>query len=117
MTIIERGRAFLDGLRALAGRRAWDWRRCVHCGASATWRHGSYTRRPWTLSGRQTVVVQRYRCPACRRTYSETSALLIRGAWYGREVRRAAIDAWQHGGSSLRRSAEWLRSLMGHQER
>jgi hypothetical protein len=32
-------------------------------------------------------------------------------------VRRAAIDQWQHTGSSLRRTAEWLRSFVGKQER
>jgi hypothetical protein len=32
-------------------------------------------------------------------------------------VRRCAIDLWQHGGSSVRRTAEWLRSVIGRQER
>jgi len=32
-------------------------------------------------------------------------------------VHRAAVDHWQHVGSSLRRTAEWLRSLIGKQER
>jgi transposase-like protein len=117
MTIVERGRAFLRGLRDLANRTAWEWRRCPYCGEDQTCKHGSYTRQPWFLSGRQTVRVQRHRCLRCRRTYSEQSALLVRGGWYAREVRRCAIDQWQHGGSSLRRTAEWLRSWLGHQER
>jgi hypothetical protein len=41
----------------------------------------------------------------------------MRGAWYGRDVRRHAIDQWQHGGSSLRRAAEFTRSWLGKQER
>jgi hypothetical protein len=41
----------------------------------------------------------------------------MRGSWYAREVRRSAIDHWQHLGTSLRRTAEVLRSWMGHQER
>jgi len=41
----------------------------------------------------------------------------VRGSWYAREVHRAAVDHWQHVGSSLRRTAEWLRSFMGKQER
>jgi hypothetical protein len=61
--------------------------------------------------------VQRHRCTACRKTYSEQSALLIRGSWYAREVHRSAIDHWQHVGTSLRRTAEVLRSWLGHQER
>jgi hypothetical protein len=32
-------------------------------------------------------------------------------------VRRCAIDHWQHGGTSLRRTAEFLRSWLGRQER
>jgi hypothetical protein len=52
-----------------------------------------------------------------RRTYSEESPWLIRGGWYAREVRRCAVDVWQHGGTSLRRTAELIRSWVGRQER
>jgi len=117
MDIIERGRAFLQSLRALARRSGWEWRRCPRCGETDTWRHGTYTRQPRFLAGRQRVVVQRHWCRRCRRTYSERSALLVRGSHYAREVHRCAIDLWQHGGSSLRRTAELVRSLCGHQER
>jgi transposase-like protein len=117
MNIIDRGRAFLDGLRGVSARTVWDWRRCPQCGQAETWRHGTYRRRPWLLSGRQVVVVQRHWCVPCHRTYSEQSALLVRGSWYARDVQRAALDHWQHVGSSLRRTAEWLRSLLGRQER
>ena len=117
MNIVERGRAFLQGLRGLAGRSVWEWRRCPHCGETETCKWGSYTRRPWFLSGRQTVQVQRHRCQGCGRTYSEGSALLVRGGWYAREVRRSAIDHWQHLGTSMRRTAEVLRSWLGQQER
>ena len=34
-----------------------------------------------------------------------------------REVHRYAIDHWVHVGSSFRRTAEWVRSLLGKQER
>ena len=61
--------------------------------------------------------MQRYCCKTCAKTYSEQSALLIRGSWYAREVHRAAVDHWQHGGMSLRRTAEMLRSWLGRQER
>ena len=66
--------------------------------------------------------VQRHKCQ--RRgadgktfTYSEQSALLVRGSWYAREVHRFSIDLWQHGRSSLRRTAEFTRSLIARQER
>ncbi len=117
MNIVERGRAFFQGLRALAERKAWEWRRCPRCGETETCKWGSYERRPWFLRGRETVRVQRHRCHGCERTYSEGSALLVRGGWYAREVRRSAIDHWQHLGVSTRRTAEVLRSWLGQQER
>ena len=43
--------------------------------------------------------------------------MLVRGSWYAREVRRSAIDHWQHLGTSFRRTAEVLRSWLGQQER
>jgi transposase-like protein len=117
MNIIERGTVFLQWLCALAGRTAWDWKRCPACGSTLTIKNGSYQRRPWFLGGRATVRVQRHLCHGCRKSYSEQSALLVRGSWYAREVHRAAVDHWQHVGTSLRRTAELLRSWMGRQER
>lgn len=117
MHIIDRGRAFRHALRTVATRSVWEWRRCPQCGQTDTWKWGTYPRHPWTLAGRQTVAVQRHWCLRCRRTYSETSALLVRGSWYAREVHRFALDHWLHAGSSLRRTAELVRSLVGHQER
>lgn len=118
MNIIERGKAHLQSLVALAKRSVWDWKRCPTCGGTATSRWGTYARYPWTLGqGRQEVRVQRHKCYACDKTYSEQSALLVRGSWYARDVHRCAIDHWQHGGISLRRTAELLRSWLGHQER
>jgi len=61
--------------------------------------------------------VQRHLCHRCKATYSEHSALLVRGSWYGREVHRCAVDHWQHVGSSLRKTAQWVRSFLGRQER
>lgn len=117
MNIIERGRAFLQSLRELADRRAWDWKRCPACGSTLTIKNGSYTRPPWFFSGRECVRVQRHLCHACGKSYSEQSALLVRGSWYAREVRRSAVDHWVHGRMSLRRTAEFLRSWLGRQER
>ena len=117
MNIIDRGQTFLQGLREGAERRAWEWRRCPHCGESLTRKHGSYRRRPWLLTGRETVRVQRHWCHRCRRTYSEQSALLVRGSWYARDVQRCAIDHWQDAGTSVRRTARVVRSWLGQQER
>ena len=117
MNIIERGKQFLQSLAELVNRTTWEWRRCPRCGDSLTCKWGSYERQPWFLNGRQRVRVQRHRCHRCKATYSGSSALLVRGSWYAREVHRSAIDHWQHLGSSLRRTAEVLRSWMGQQER
>ena len=110
MNIIERGRAFLQTLRDLAGRTAWDWRRCPYCGQTLTSKWGGYTRHPWTLAGRQVVRVPRHWCARCQRTYAEQSPWLVRGSWYAREVHRCALDHWLHLGTSVRRTAEVLRS-------
>jgi transposase-like protein len=117
MNIIERGRAFLQSLREIAGRSAWDWRRCPRCGSTLTIKNGGYWRHPWFLERRETVRVQRHWCHGCHSSYAEKSALLVGGSWYAREVHRAAVDHWQHMGTSLRRTAEILRSWMGRQER
>ena len=117
MNILERGRAFRQWLRRLASRSAPDWRRCPYCGETLTCKWGRYTRRPWSFTGRQAVQVQRHRCIRCQRTYSEPSAWLVRGSWYAREVHRCAIDYWLHLGTSLRKTAEALRSWLGQQER
>src|SRR5215210_1280522 len=117
MTILERGRAFLQRLRGLAQRTGWDERQCPTCQGHDTWKHGSYRRQVWTLTGRQTLVMQRYWCCRCRRTFTPELAPVARQSRYGRDVQRCALDLWQHGGSSLRRTAEWVRSVAGRQER
>lgn len=122
MNIIERGKAFVQNLWDLANRSVWDWRRCPKCGDTDTCKWSTYTRHPWFFEGRKTVVVQRHKCNRCSKngkisTYSEQSALLVRGSWYAREVHRFSIDHWQHGRSSLRRTVEFARSLLGRQER
>lgn len=117
MNIIARAQHFVQSLRDLARRSAWNWRRCPHCGDTLTRLHGTYSRHPWFLDGKRCVRVQRHLCLACRRTYSEGSPLLVAGSWYAREVHRLAIDHWQHLGTSLRRTAEVVRSWLGHQER
>ena len=117
MNIIERGKAFIQSLRELANRGVWEWKQCPYCGGMDTNRWGHYRRHPWFLHGREEVKVQRHKCKACELTYSERSPLLKQGSWYAREVHRCAIDHWQHGGTSLRRTAELMRSWLGKQER
>ena len=115
--IIERGRAFLQSLQALSGRSTWDWKQGPACGSRLTIENGSYTRRLWFFAGRQHVHVPRHLCHACAKSYSEQAALLVRGSWYARAVRRSAVDHWQHGRLSLRRTVAFLRSWLGRQER
>jgi hypothetical protein len=118
MNIVERGRAHLQTLLALAKRTVWDWKQCPNCGSSRTNCWGSYRRHPWFLGqGRREVRIPRHMCLECGRAYSEQSALLVRHSWYAREVHRCAIDHWQHLGTSQRRTAEMVRSWLGRQER
>ncbi len=117
MNIVERAKAFVQSLRELAERSAWDWRRCPRCGGIDTCKYGTYQRNPWFFGKRQKVRVQRHKCYPCKATYSEESALLVGGSWYAREVHRAAIDYWQFGGNSLRRTVELLCAHISHQGR
>jgi hypothetical protein len=117
MHIVARARAYVESLRHLARRRDGDWRHCPICGSRQVHRHGAYTRRPWTMEGRREVSIQRYRCQCCRATHSALLADLPPGCWYARSVQRYAMDQWLHMGSSLRRVAEWVRSVVGQQER
>ena len=89
---------------------------------SAVWghRHGQEWRPEGAsldAGGAEEVRIQRHLCYACGGSYSEASPFLVRGSWYAREVHRFAVDHWQHVGSSLRRTAEIVRSLLGKQER
>jgi len=63
------------------------------------------------------VRIQRHWCRPCGKVYEEEQAYLVPGSWYAREVHRCAVDFWVHGRGSLRRVAEFMRSLIGHQER
>jgi hypothetical protein len=123
MNIVDQAQAFAKCLQDMTNRSAWQWRRCPKCGDTDTAKYGTYARRLWCLGGRKTIVVQRHKCTLCSSaagktvTYSETSALRVRGSWYAREVHRLSVDHWLHGRSSLRRTAEFVRSMLGHQER
>ena len=122
MNIIDPAKAYVHSLEALVKKTACDWRRCPKCGQDDTIRYGTYTVHPWFLDGRHVVVVQRHRCSLCSRsgktfTYSESSLYLVRGSWYAREVHRYSIDLWQHSRTLVRRGAEFVRSLLGRQER
>lgn len=117
MNIVDKARAFVHSLDALAKKTAWDWRACPKCGQDDTIRHGTYSVHPWFLDGRHEVVIQRHYCRGCRKTYSEQSPYLVRGSWYAREVHRYGVDLYEHGRTSFRRASEFVRSLLGHQER
>ena len=122
MNIVERAKGFVESMHELVRRTAWDWRQCPKCGGSDTIRYGAYRCHVWYLAGRRDEVVQRHKCKRCSSsgrtfTYSEQPAYRVRGSWYAREVHRLSVDFWQHGRSSLRRTAEFVRSHLGHQER
>ena len=117
MHIVARARAFVESLRAICHRREPERRRCPVCGSNHVHRNGVYRRRPYTLDGRRELPMQRYECQDCKASHSDEHPDLAPGAHYARSVRRYAIDQWLHGGSSLRRVAKQVRSVIGHQER
>lgn len=114
--MIERGRQFVESLLGLAKKTEWDWRLCSNCGSRGIM-NGGYARRPWFLSGRVVVRVQRYLCKACNKSWSKNDPRLVPGSWYAREVHRFGVDLYIHFGTSYRRAVCLLRSLMGCQER
>ncbi len=67
MNIIERGKAFVESLRAVAVRTVWDWKRCPRGGSTLTIKNDSYMRRLWFFSGHQPVRVQRHLGHDCHR--------------------------------------------------
>jgi transposase-like protein len=115
--IVARALAFVQSLVGLAQRSDPAWRVCPCCQSTHVHRHGTYTRRPWTLEGRQTVRVPRYRCQCCGASYSREHPEYPYKAWYARSVRRQCIDQWCFLGSSLRRVTEWARSTINKDER
>lgn len=74
-----------------------------------TKRNGTYRRTVRLLGGAQQVVVPRYWCHACRKSYSAQDRRWAPRMRYGREVERKALDMYFHMQVSLRRVAEWLR--------
>ena len=117
MNIVDRAQQFVHRLQSLARPSRWHGKTCPHCGSTVTVRNGTYARHPQTLRGRVTLRIQRHLCRDCGRSYAEQPPHLVPHSWYGRGVHRLGIDFWCHGRMSLRRAAEFLRSLISHQER
>jgi hypothetical protein len=116
VNMIERGRQFVESLFKLAKKSDWNWRVCPYCGGYGNM-NGSYTRRPWFMSGRVEMRIPRYLCTTCNKSWSRSDPRLVPGSWYAREVHRFGVDLYTHFGTSYRRAACLLRSLMGCQER
>jgi len=114
MNIIERGRAFAQSLRELAGRTRGTG------SAALVWHNADD--QEWQLpaaavflSGRQTVRVQRHLCHGCGKSYASG-----RRCWWGElvcaEVHRAAVDhcsTWEQPAAHSRGAA----LVDGRQER
>jgi len=115
--MIDRGREFVQWIQELMERSEEEWRQCPHCGSKETCKNGTYLRHPQTLNGVKEVRIQRHLCRDCGKSYHEERPDLVPGSWYGRDVHRLAVDHWVHTRSSLRRTAELMRSWIGHQER
>ena len=117
MNMIERGRQIVQRMRELIERSEDDWRQCPHCVSRQTCKNGTRPRNPQFLHGTEHRRIQRYLCRDCGKTYLEEDPDLVPRSRYGRGVHRFAVDQWVHGGSSFRRIAGMMRSLIGYQER
>lgn len=106
MGIIHNARAFVQGL--LSPRKPGRPGQCPHCGSTLTKKNGTYERTLRDLGGIRTIRVQRHRCCACGRTFSDDIPEIARHRWYTRRVQRKYLDLYVTIGGSLRRCADWL---------
>ena len=118
MNIIARGLAFLQWLVSLSQRSAWDWRRCPQCGSTVTCKWGRYrapARGFWrggSGSGCSAIAARRAARPIRSSRRCWCGAVGMPGKCIA--VRLIIGSTWA---PSLRRTAEVLRSWLGHQER
>lgn len=68
---------------------------CVLCKRAHPWRHGFYRRKPdrdWTASeSLNPVLIQRYFCPGCEKTFSVLPECIPPRRWYLWEVQQAIL--------------------------
>lgn len=69
--------------------------RCHYCGRSHPWRHGPYPRKAdRTNTGDNSlnpILIQRYYCPDCRRTFSVLPECIPPKRWYLWDVQQATL--------------------------
>lgn len=69
---------------------------CVHCGKAGPWRHGGYCRKADRSSPQESslnpVYIQRYYCPACRRTFSVLPECIPPRRWYLWKIQQMALS-------------------------
>ena len=68
---------------------------CVLCGRAHPWRHGPYPRKPHRDGGfgesLNPILIQRYFCPGCEKTFSVLPECIPPHRWYLWEVQQAVL--------------------------
>jgi len=76
---------------------------CPHCHHNILWNHGSYPRNP-DRKGSLTktlnpILIPRYRCAKCRRTFSALPEFLPPKRWYDWPAQQEALQGYLNGKS------------------
>jgi transposase-like protein len=89
----------------------FDSIRCEHCHYAALWRHGGYWRKPDRSNpadqSLNPVFIQRFFCPACKKTCSVLPECMPPRRWYLWDIQQAALELYLVG-CSLRAIAAQL---------
>lgn len=88
--------------------------KCPHCGHRKPWRHGGRTRRvshlPWGQSPCDLVItVERFRCPACHKTFTPRLPGIARRARLSTALRDFVHFLVVKQGNVLKRLQSWLK--------
>ena len=74
--------------------------KCCRCGRAKPWRNGTYSRKAEREDKRvNPVLIQRYYCPGCKKTFSVLPECLPRKRWYLWSVQQAVLSLILTGAS------------------
>ena len=83
---------------------------CRYCGSSLTIKWGRYKRKVrYFLAKARRILVQRFRCLSCKRTFSFLPEFLMRFRRFAKKALRDIVDAKLSFGSGNRNTGHWSR--------
>ena len=87
---------------------------CISCGRAHPWRHGPYPRKPHRDRGADEslnpILIQRYFCPGCEKTFSVLPECIPPRRWYPWEVQQAILLLFLLGHSAYEIAKESIPS-------